>query len=1399
MTKKDPHTSIQQTSNEVKVLKRRVAELEALLGTGAAKKSGPFEDESIYKAIFESANDSIVFIDKRGKIIEFNDRLVEIGGYQREELTGKSIRVLAGMMTKKSLAIIIANFLKRMAGVQVSPYEVEMLKKNGELVNVEISARPFKKNNKVIGDLVILRNINERKQREKSQKESEAKYRLIVENSRDIILTLNSNEELTYVSPSVRSAFGYEPSDFIGRSFRSLVHRDDIAALEDVILRDIKYGYQTPAGLEFRLRNRAGEWRWCNGKGSVLRDANGQFLNFVGIVSDITARKEAETALQESELKYRNVVELAQDGICIIQNKIIKYCNPSLAKIWGGTVEEITDTPFTDYLHPDALPTIIDRYSRRIKGEPVPSRYETILQHRDSQKLYVEVNVGSHSYLGQEAEIAIVHDITERKIAEDAVKESEQNFRNFLDTSSIGIRIRDSEEHVLYLNRAFMDIFGYQTLEEAQTSIPMKLYSTESYTEYLLRSEKISRGESVPDKVEVDIIRKDGTTRHLQVIGQTASRNGKIQAQTLYLDITAMKQAEEILKTSEQNLHTALDKLPVGCRITDIDDNTLYLNHAFLNIFGYGSEEEVKAKPPLKEFYTPDSYADYLLRKEKFLRGEPRQDPVDVDIIRKDGLLRHLQLFHGELMWNGKQEFQTVYNDITERKQIDEALKQSERNFRNSLAHSLIGIRIVDADCHTLYANRVFLDMFGYQNTIEADNHGPEKLYTTDEYQRFMEREAKRRRGEPVPETLEIDIRHKNGSVHRIQTTRKEIFWDGKQQYQIFYNDITERKQAEDALKASERNFRNSMDNSSIGIRISDKKGNSLYSNQALLDIFGYRNHNEIQNNPPQNFYSPECYTAWKSRNEKFLRGEPMPKQVAIEIIRKDGVARYLDVSMREVFLNGEQNYETLYNDITEQKKIERALRESEEKYRTIFESANDIIILLDTGGKILDVNSRLTDIGGYGTEELIGKNISELTNIINKENMAIVVGNLLNILTGSGVISYRVEMTKKNHELIYLEINAIPIRKDGNTTGALAILRDVTERKKSEEQIREQKALTDRILENTPDSMAVVGTNGQVIMVNKAFLHAFELTEDKIKDVNIREIIPVPVFIDTLSQVLVNSVSQYQIEFRFKTSAQEKVLIADIISMRQNEVQVHLHDVTEEREMQERLYQTDRLASVGEMAAGIAHELNNPLTGVVALSQLLLESGVPEEIKDDLQAISNEGQRAASVVKNMLSFARSHTLSTEPVNVNAIINQVLSLRAYEHRVNNIEVATHFADNLPEITADHFQMQQVFINIVLNAEQSMIEAHGQGKIDITTERLRNIIRISFTDDGPGIPPDIINRIFDPFFTTKEVGKGTGLGLSICYGIITKQGGRLHAKSPPGKGATFVIELPVNSD
>jgi signal transduction histidine kinase len=316
--------------------------------------------------------------------------------------------------------------------------------------------------------------------------------------------------------------------------------------------------------------------------------------------------------------------------------------------------------------------------------------------------------------------------------------------------------------------------------------------------------------------------------------------------------------------------------------------------------------------------------------------------------------------------------------------------------------------------------------------------------------------------------------------------------------------------------------------------------------------------------------------------------------------------------------------------------------------------------------------------------------------------------------------------------------------------------------------------------------------------MINKAFEVTFELAKSKAEGKEIGEIVPVFRFINAISQVLASGKSQLQIEFRIKRGILERVVLADIISMQKNEVLAIIRDVTDEREMQESLYLTDRLASVGEMAAGIAHELNNPLTGVVALSQLLLESGVPDNMKEDLETIRKEGQRAANIVKNLLSFARSHTTSIQSIDVNTIISEVLNLRGYEHKASNIEVVTHFSPNLPEIMADRFQIQQVFLNIILNAEQAMKELDRLGNLTVTTERLNGFIRISFADNGPGIPPEIMNRIFDPFFTTKEVGKGTGLGLSISYGIITNQGGKIYAQSEPGKGATFIIELPVNA-
>jgi PAS domain S-box-containing protein len=236
--------------------------------------------------------------------------------------------------------------------------------------------------------------------------------------------------------------------------------------------------------------------------------------------------------------------------------------------------------------------------------------------------------------------------------------------------------------------------------------------------------------------------------------------------------------------------------------------------------------------------------------------------------------------------------------------------------------------------------------------------------------------------------------------------------------------------------------------------------------------------------------------------------------------------------------------------------------------------------------------------------------------------------------------------------------------------------------------------------------------------------------------------------------------------------------------------------DITERKKMEEQLIMQDRLASIGQLSSGIAHELNNPLTGVVTFSALLLEKELPDDIRADLKIINSEAQRTAKIVKNLLTFARKQPQEKRPVNINEGIQRILELRAYEQKVNNLRVDTRLAPDLPVIFGNNFQLEQVFFNIIINAEFFMLEAHGKGVLTVTTEKVRDFVRATFADDGPGITKENMRHLFNPFFTTKEVGKGTGLGLSICHGIITEHGGRIWAESEPGKGSAFYIELPV---
>jgi len=242
----------------------------------------------------------------------------------------------------------------------------------------------------------------------------------------------------------------------------------------------------------------------------------------------------------------------------------------------------------------------------------------------------------------------------------------------------------------------------------------------------------------------------------------------------------------------------------------------------------------------------------------------------------------------------------------------------------------------------------------------------------------------------------------------------------------------------------------------------------------------------------------------------------------------------------------------------------------------------------------------------------------------------------------------------------------------------------------------------------------------------------------------------------------------------------------------------VHImRDISEQKRLQAELVQLEKLSTFGQLISGIAHELNNPLTSVAGYAQFLLMSKeIGDETKNHLKKLNDEAVRASKIVQNLLAFARKKKPEKSYVNVNEILRITIALRAYDLRINNITVIEDFQSHLPTTMADPNQLQQVFLNLITNAEYAMKQAHGGGRLEIQTRSNleRTWIRISFKDDGAGISQENLSKVFDPFFTTKE--DGTGLGLSVSYGIIQEYGGKISAQSRLGKGAAFTVELPV---
>lgn len=247
------------------------------------------------------------------------------------------------------------------------------------------------------------------------------------------------------------------------------------------------------------------------------------------------------------------------------------------------------------------------------------------------------------------------------------------------------------------------------------------------------------------------------------------------------------------------------------------------------------------------------------------------------------------------------------------------------------------------------------------------------------------------------------------------------------------------------------------------------------------------------------------------------------------------------------------------------------------------------------------------------------------------------------------------------------------------------------------------------------------------------------------------------------------------------------------------------LRDVTERkrlddqtRDLHQQLLQAEKLAALGQTISGVAHELNNPLATILTSSERLAQRPLDGELRRSIDTILAEAERAARIVRSLLTFARKRHTTRTMVDVNQVVRDTLALRGYEQRLANVTVVDALAAGLPPVFADPHQLQQVLLNLVINAEQAMVSAHGRGTLVVRSWQApdRDVVVVEVNDDGPGLPEDTLTRVFDPFFTTKAAGQGTGLGLTVAYAIVEEHGGRLRAAAQDGGGASFFVELPA---
>jgi two-component system cell cycle sensor histidine kinase/response regulator CckA len=1017
-------------------------------------------------------------------------------------------------------------------------------------------------------------------------------------------------------------------------------------------------------------------------------------------------------------------------------------------------------------------------------------------------------------------------EIGRRQQAEEALRKSEKRLIEAQRIAKMGDFTWDVETGEVTWSDALFDLLQYDKSERidydrvnAEIHHPDDL---ERVTQWL--NDCIASGKEVLTPNEYRLICEDGEVLYARTVGVIERRAGKsVKVFATVQDITERKRSEEKLRESEKRFRLAFHTIPDAITIHRLSDGMyIDINEGFTQISGY-TREDVIGKTSLEQniWYDPNDPPRFMER----LTRDGVVHHFEAKFRRKNGEIGIGVISAAAMQVNQEALILSITRDITEIKQAEEALREATLRQKEAVKAANVGLWDWDLVTNKVSYSAEWKRQIGYEeHEIGDDFEEWRSRVHPDDLEATLERVQRSINETRQDHQWEFRFRHKDGSYRWILAQASVLQDETGRPIRMLgsHVDITERKRAEEALRQERDRARKYLDIAGAMIVAINAKGEVILINRKGSEILGYGQEEIIGKNWFDDFLPASRKEEVRTVFGRLMAGEIEPVEYYENpVLTKGGEERI--IAWHNTILEDDEGTLSSGEDITERKEAYEKIEKSESMYRMLVESTNSFVFSLDAQGNFLFVNRFWTEKVGYSAKEVMGKNGFDL---ITPESREEVEEEFAKVLRGEFVGDVNFRSRTKGKSYIDVLVNLAPIYdSSGKVTQMLGTGTDITAHKRAEEALRREKEFTDTALDSQMDTFFLFDpVTGKALRWNKTFRDVSGYSDEEIASTPA----PMPYYspedleraIPFVEQVMKEGSgtielelickngrkvpTEYRVSAIYDQEGRPKHLISigrDITERKRAEEALReyaerLEDMVEERtqelrEAQERLIRQEKLAVLGQLGGGVAHELRNPLGAIKNATYFLnmvLEEPDPE-VKEMLDILKQEVRTSERIINSLLDFARPKPSVRHRVDVNEVVQAALARTAMP---DNVEVVTQLDESLPAIQADPDQLVQVFGNIALNAVQAMPEG---GRLVIKSEvSSPEWVAVSVIDTGVGIPEDDLDKLFEPLFTTKA--KGIGLGLAVVKTLVEGHGGTIRVESQVGEGSTFTIQFPL---